>query len=87
MYFQRYSGNMRFSKLGYLMLRNYSLKFWVQTCLLVVAGGLLVPLPLSAQLSETVARPPVISNDGGSIPVKVVDGRLIVGCDISGPKL
>ncbi len=69
------------------MLRNYSLKFWVQTCLLVVAGGLLVPLPLSAQLSETVARPPVISNDGGSIPVKVVDGRLIVGCDISGPKL
>ncbi|MDA8967836.1 hypothetical protein N9F76_00935 [bacterium] len=29
----------------------------------------------------------MISNEGGSIPVKVVDGRLIVGCDISGPKL
>ena len=78
---------MRFSKFGYLMLRNDSLKRCVQTCLFVVAGCLLLPLSLAAQSSETVDRPPVISNEGGSIPVRVVDGRLIVGCDISGPKL
>ena len=78
---------MRFSKFGYLMLRNDSLKRCVQTCLFVVAGCLVLPLSLAAQSSETVDRPPVISNEGGSIPVRVVDGRLIVGCDISGPKL
>ena len=46
-----------------------------------------MPVSLAAQSSEALDRPPVISNEGGSIPVKVVDGRLIVGCDISGPKL
>lgn len=46
-----------------------------------------MPVSLAAQSSDALDRPPVISDEGGSIPVKVVDGRLIVGCDISGPKL
>jgi tetratricopeptide (TPR) repeat protein len=40
-----------------------------------------------AQVSPSVDRPPVMSDEGGAIPVSVVDGRLIVACDISGPKL
>jgi len=52
-----------------------------------VASLLLAPMSLLGQTSLSVDRPPVLSDEGGSIPVKVVDGRLIVGCDISGPKL
>ena len=48
---------------------------------------LFAPVSLLAQSSEAIDRPPVISDDGGSIPVKVIDGRLIVACDISGPRL
>lgn len=40
-----------------------------------------------AQTSQAIDRPPVISDEGGAIPVRVVDGRLIVACDISGPRL
>jgi len=69
------------------MLRNCSFTSCVRTCFLLVAGCSLASLQLCAQSSDSVDRPPVISNEGGSIPVKVVDGRLIVGCDISGPKL
>ncbi len=69
------------------MLRNHSFIHCFQTCLFVVAGCLLAPVAVSAQSSDSVDRPPVISNDGGVIPIKVVDGRLIVACDISGPKL
>ena len=39
------------------------------------------------QPSEAINRPPIISGEGGAIPVRVVDGRLIVACDISGPRL
>jgi hypothetical protein len=53
----------------------------------LVAVLLWAPISLFGQSSNSVDRPPVISDDGGSIPVKVIDGRLIVGCDISGPKL
>ncbi len=78
---------MRVSKHGFLMLRDFSLQRCIRTFILVLVSCLSLPLSLAAQRSETVDRPPVISNDGGAIPVKVVDGRLIVGCDISGPKL
>ncbi len=40
-----------------------------------------------AQDSKTMDRPPVISEDGGAIPVRVIDGRLVASCDISGPAL
>lgn len=40
-----------------------------------------------AQASQAIDRPPIISDEGGAIPVRVVDGRLIVACDISGPRL
>ncbi|MEM8669033.1 MAG: hypothetical protein AAGG48_16040 [Planctomycetota bacterium] len=39
------------------------------------------------QTSDSVDRPPIMSGEGGAIPVTVVDGRLVVACDISGPRL
>lgn len=69
------------------MLRKFSLSDCARTGFLLVAGFLLTPVPLAAQSSDSVDRPPVISDEGGTIPVKVIDGRLVIGCDISGPKL
>ena len=40
-----------------------------------------------AQTSESLDRSPTISDEGGVIPVRVVDGRVVVACDISGPQL
>ena len=39
------------------------------------------------QASDSLDKPPVMSDEGGAIPVKIVDGRLVVSCDISGPLL
>ncbi|MFN3193770.1 MAG: tetratricopeptide repeat protein [Aureliella sp.] len=50
---------------------------------LVVAS----PSLLRGQSESTVDRPPILSDGGGSIPVQVIDGRLVVACDISGPRL
>lgn len=43
--------------------------------------------PSVAQDRTTVDRAPILSDEGGAIPVKVIDGRLVVACDISGPRL
>lgn len=69
------------------MLEFYSSPNLVRGSFLWVAVLLFAPVSLLAQSSEAIDRPPVISDDGGSIPVKVIDGRLIVACDISGPRL
>ncbi|MDG2222222.1 MAG: hypothetical protein P8L85_12645, partial [Rubripirellula sp.] len=53
----------------------------------ILVGMMLVSSFASAQVSPSVDRPPVMSDQGGAIPVSVVDGRLIVACDISGPRL
>jgi len=34
-----------------------------------------------------INRPPVLSGEGGAIPVRVIDGRLVASCDISGARL
>jgi len=41
----------------------------------------------SAAQDEELNRPPILSGQGGAIPVRVVDDRLVVACDVSGPKL
>ncbi|MEM7476280.1 MAG: hypothetical protein AAF483_14900 [Planctomycetota bacterium] len=46
-----------------------------------------MPDDCCGQASNAIDKPPIMSNDGGVIPVKMVDGRLVVGCDISGPLL
>ena len=69
------------------MLEFYSSPNLVRGSFLWVAVLLFAPVSLLAQSSEAIDRPPVISDEGGSIPVKVIDGRLIVACDISGPRL
>lgn len=43
--------------------------------------------PAWAQVSPALNRPPSLSDQGGAIPVRVVDGRIVVSCDISGPRL
>ena len=79
---------MHFSPFGHLMLRSCRPACSRFVCrLLLAAVSVLVPAPTMAQSSESVDRPPIISNEGGAIPVRVIDGRLIVACDISGPKL
>ena len=37
--------------------------------------------------SEQFNKPPVLSGEGGAIPVRIIDGRIVVSCDISGSKL
>ena len=79
---------MHFSRLGYLMPKNCHpdcSRFVYR--ILVALFCLLVPQVVVAQSSESVDRTPVLSDEGGSIPVRVIDGRLIVACDISGPNL
>ncbi len=56
-------------------------------CCFIAAALSVAPPVASAQASETVDRPPLLSDEGGSIPVRVIDGRLTVSCDISGPDL
>ena len=63
---------------------EYRLSF---ACCFIAAALSVAPPIASAQVSESVDRPPVLSDEGGSIPVRVIDGRLTVSCDISGPKL
>ena len=40
-----------------------------------------------AAQDKDINRPPVLSGEGGAIPVRVIDDRLVVSCDISGTKL
>jgi hypothetical protein len=54
---------------------------------LFAAALLFAPCISSGQTSQSVDRPPVMSDEGGAIPVKVIDGRLVLACDISGPRL
>ena len=56
-------------------------------CLLLLAAVCLLSRNGWSQTIQTVDRPPVMSDQGGLIPVTVVDGRLVVACDISGPRL
>lgn len=43
--------------------------------------------PACAQVTPALNRVPSISDQGGAIPVRVVDGRIVMSCDISGPRL
>jgi len=79
---------MHLSPFGHLMLRSRRPARSRFLChILLAVASLLVPTVVAAQSSESVDRPPVLSDEGGAIPVRVIDGRLIVACDISGPKL
>ena len=54
--------------------------------------GIILALAVStgsanAQTSKALGRAPVLSDQGGAIPVRVVDGRIVFSCDISGPSL
>ena len=40
-----------------------------------------------SQAPNAASRLPTISDGGGVIPVQVIDGRVVVACDISGPNL
>ena len=66
--------------------------------LLILSGPILVVMgflsaifavvePAYSQAARSPDRPPSISDQGGTIPVKVVDGRVVVSCDISGPNV
>jgi len=37
--------------------------------------------------ADVLDREPVLSDEGGAMPVRVIDGRLVVTCDLSGRKL
>ncbi len=39
------------------------------------------------QDSVSIGGPPIISAEGGSISVRNIDGKLVLACDISGPRL
>lgn len=66
-------------------LFSISRQFW-SACFFAVAL-LLAPQVAFGQISQSVDRPPVLSDQGGPIPVRVIDGRLVASCDISGPML
>ncbi len=37
--------------------------------------------------ANTLDKPPEITDDGGTLQVQVIDGRIVVPCDISGPRM
>jgi len=54
------------------------------------SAALLLVLGLGQRVTaqdKDINRPPVLSDGGGAIPVRVIDGRLVVSCDISGTRL
>ena len=54
----------------------------------VVCIALFGAIPASsAQDAQAIDRAPILSDEGGEIPVRVIDGRIVVSCDISGPRL
>lgn len=52
---------------------------------LVLAISVTCAPDLAAQ--DDLDRPPILSGEGGVIPIRVIDGRMVVSCDISGVKL
>lgn len=53
----------------------------------LVVGLMLVLCNSVRAQDEDINRPPVLGGEGGAIPVRVIDDRLVVSCDISGKKL
>ncbi len=58
----------------------------LRTCCLA-AALLIVAAQAIAQNPASIDRPQLLSGEGGVIPVRVVDGRIVVSCDISGTQL
>ncbi|MDP6444207.1 MAG: hypothetical protein QF805_10490, partial [Pirellulaceae bacterium] len=54
-----------------------------------IAAALCLTFLLVARqgFAQDLDKPPELSDEGGAIPVRVIDGRLVVACDVSGSKL
>ena len=54
---------------------------------LLLLSTLLCCANLPSAAAQRLDTPPILSDEGGAIPVRVIDGRLVVACDISGKRL
>jgi hypothetical protein len=54
---------------------------------LAVVAALLLCLNSASAQQNQINKPPEITGEGGSIPVSIIDGRMVIACDISGPRM